>query len=163
MQILREACGVPLGLPAKKWMLEIGAVFMRTETELILKSRRVVPARLLKHGFTFKYPYWRDAALDLCRQLHGRPRLVLHNHVVERQSLGIGRTQPARTQWPPSAATGASIVRERFFRRRSVAGASESAAPAHLGTRREATRTKLGTPCPRPSPSRRIGARPVRP
>jgi uncharacterized protein (TIGR01777 family) len=71
MQVLREACGVRLGLPAKKWMLEIGAVFMRTETELILKSRRVVPARLLKHGFTFEYPYWPDAALDLCRQSSG--------------------------------------------------------------------------------------------
>ena len=51
MRVLREACGVPFGLPANKWMLEIGAVFMRTETELILKSRRVVPARLLEHGF----------------------------------------------------------------------------------------------------------------
>jgi uncharacterized protein (TIGR01777 family) len=68
MQILREACGVPLGLPAREWMLEIGAVFMRTETELILKSRRVVPARLLEHGFKFKYPEWRDAALDLYRR-----------------------------------------------------------------------------------------------
>ena len=48
-------------------MLEIGAVFMRTETELILKSRRVVPARLLEHGFTFTYPHWQDAARDLCR------------------------------------------------------------------------------------------------
>jgi uncharacterized protein len=68
MRVLREACGVPLGLPATKWMLEIGAVFMRTETELILKSRRIVPARLLEHGFKFKYPAWRDAALDLCRR-----------------------------------------------------------------------------------------------
>ena len=68
MQALREACGVRLGLPAKKWMLEIGAVFMRTETELILKSRRVVPARLLEQGFKFKYPEWRAAARDLCRQ-----------------------------------------------------------------------------------------------
>jgi NAD dependent epimerase/dehydratase family enzyme len=41
---------------------------MRTETELILKSRRVVPARLLEHGFTFKYPDWRSAAADLCHQ-----------------------------------------------------------------------------------------------
>ena len=71
MQVLREACGVPLGLPAKKWMLGICAVFMRTETELILKSRRVVPARLLEHGFNFKYPNWLDAALDLCRQSSG--------------------------------------------------------------------------------------------
>ena len=67
-RILREACGVPFGLPVNKWMLEIGAVFMRTETELILKSRRVVPARLLERGFTFKYPDWRDAARDLCHQ-----------------------------------------------------------------------------------------------
>ena len=71
MQILREACGVPLGLPATKWMLELGAVFMRTETELILKSRRVVPARLLEHGFKVTYPDWRDAALDLCRRSSG--------------------------------------------------------------------------------------------
>lgn len=68
MQVLREACGTRLGLPAKEWMLEIGAIFMRTETELILKSRRVLPARLLEYGFKFKYPDWRDAARDLCRQ-----------------------------------------------------------------------------------------------
>jgi uncharacterized protein len=67
MQVLREACGVRFGLPTKKWMLEIGAVFMRTETELILKSRRVVPARLVEHGFAFNYPDWRSAAYDLCR------------------------------------------------------------------------------------------------
>ena len=68
MRILREACGSRFGLPASQWMLEIGAVFMRTETELILKSRRVVPARLLEHGFRFEFPDWRDAARDLCRQ-----------------------------------------------------------------------------------------------
>jgi uncharacterized protein len=68
MRELREACGVSFGLPANRLMLEIGAVFMRTETELILKSRRVVPARLLEHGFEFKYPDWRDAAHDLCHQ-----------------------------------------------------------------------------------------------
>jgi uncharacterized protein (TIGR01777 family) len=68
MRLLREAGGASFGLPASKWMLEIGAVFMRTETELILKSRRVVPARLLELGFTFKYPTWRNAASDLCHQ-----------------------------------------------------------------------------------------------
>jgi uncharacterized protein (TIGR01777 family) len=68
MRLLREACGVSFGLPAAKWMLGIGAVFMRTETELILKSRRVVPARLLEHGFTFQYPDWCNAARDLCHQ-----------------------------------------------------------------------------------------------
>jgi uncharacterized protein len=68
MRILREASGVAVGLPASRWMLEIGAVFLRTETELILKSRRVVPGRLLEHGFRFSYPDWHDAAADLCRR-----------------------------------------------------------------------------------------------
>jgi len=68
MATLREAWGVPVGLPAARWMLEIGAFFMRTETELILKSRRVVPTRLLEAGFEFEYPEWRDAAEELCER-----------------------------------------------------------------------------------------------
>jgi len=68
MRTLREAAGTRVGLPVIKWMLEIGAVFMRTETELILKSRRVVPGRLLQSGFVFNYPTWDAAARDLCRQ-----------------------------------------------------------------------------------------------
>jgi uncharacterized protein (TIGR01777 family) len=68
MRILRGACGTSFGLPAAQWMLEIGAVFMRTETELILKSRRVVPGRLLEQGFRFRFPAWDDAARDLCQQ-----------------------------------------------------------------------------------------------
>ena len=67
MRVLRESSGIPFGLAANKWMLEIGACFMRTETELILKSRRVVPARLLEHGFTFTYPEWHSAARALAR------------------------------------------------------------------------------------------------
>jgi uncharacterized protein (TIGR01777 family) len=66
MRVLRDAYGVPFGLPVSEWMLEVGAMVMRTETELILKSRRVVPQRLLEHGFTFRFPSWRDAAADLC-------------------------------------------------------------------------------------------------
>jgi uncharacterized protein len=68
MRLLREASGVSVGLPASKWMLEIGAVFIRTETELILKSRRVVPTRLLEHGFHLQVPAWRDTARDLVQQ-----------------------------------------------------------------------------------------------
>jgi uncharacterized protein (TIGR01777 family) len=68
MRVLRDVAGVRLGLPATKWMLELGAVFLRTETELILKSRRVVPGRLLEHGFVFRYPHWPDAASDLYRE-----------------------------------------------------------------------------------------------
>ncbi len=66
MSQLREASGTPLGLPATKLMLEFGAVFMRTETELILKSRRVVPKKLLDAGFSFKFETWQKAARNLC-------------------------------------------------------------------------------------------------
>ncbi len=66
MRALREAWGISLGLPATKWMLEIGALFLGTETELVLKSRRVVPGRLLQEGFTFDFPAWPEAARDLC-------------------------------------------------------------------------------------------------
>ncbi len=66
MRALRAAAGVRVGLPATRWMLEIGAVFMRTETELVLKSRRVVPGRLLEGGFAFRFPHWPEAARDLC-------------------------------------------------------------------------------------------------
>ena len=65
MAELRRACGAPFGLPATRWMLEIGAVAMRTETELILKSRRVVPGLLLERGFTFEFPDWAAAAKEL--------------------------------------------------------------------------------------------------
>ena len=56
-------------------MLELGAVFLRTETELILKSRRVVPQRLLEAGFQFNFADWQNAAVDLVnrwRSNHGR-------------------------------------------------------------------------------------------
>jgi uncharacterized protein (TIGR01777 family) len=66
MRELREAWGARFGLPAAEWMLAVGALFLRTETELILKSRRVVPARLLASGFAFDFPAWQDAARDLC-------------------------------------------------------------------------------------------------
>ncbi|MDQ2900014.1 MAG: TIGR01777 family oxidoreductase [Acidobacteriota bacterium] len=68
MRVLRCAWGMPIGLPAAKWMLEIGAIFLRTETELILKSRRVVPGRLLEAGFEFRFPDWDAASRDLVRR-----------------------------------------------------------------------------------------------
>lgn len=68
MRLLREAWGARIGLPASKWMLEIATFFMRTETELVLKSRRVIPGRLLHDGFKFEFPDWNDAARDLCRR-----------------------------------------------------------------------------------------------
>ena len=68
MRELRAAWGAHFGLPATSWMLEIGAILMRTETELILKSRRVVPGVLLGGGFGFEFPTWSEAARDLCRR-----------------------------------------------------------------------------------------------
>lgn len=69
MRALRDAAGIKVGLPAQAaWMLEIGARALGTETELILKSRRVVPRRLTEAGFTFEYPDWPQAAQDLCRR-----------------------------------------------------------------------------------------------
>lgn len=65
MKALRQAWGIPIGLPAPKPVLELGALFMRTETELILKSRRVVPGRLLHAGCHFLFPDWNYAARDL--------------------------------------------------------------------------------------------------
>ena len=66
MQTLRQAWGMPVGLPATEWMLELGAWLLRSETELMLKSRRVIPSRLLESGFTFQFPNWKVASRDLC-------------------------------------------------------------------------------------------------
>ena len=68
MSILRKAWGTRIGLPATEWMLEIGTRIMKTETELVLKSRRVVPGLLLEAGFGFEFPEWDGAARDLCRR-----------------------------------------------------------------------------------------------
>lgn len=68
MRGLRGAWGTRMGLPATRWMLEVGAALMRTETELVLKSRRVVPQRLSDAGFTFSHPSWPEAAHDLCAE-----------------------------------------------------------------------------------------------
>lgn len=66
MAELRKAWGIAVGLPATAWMLEIGALLRRTETELLLKSRRVFPGRLLREGFSFAYPEWPQAVRELC-------------------------------------------------------------------------------------------------
>jgi len=72
MSALRSAAGVSFGLPATPLMLEVGAFFLRTETELVLKSRRVTPGKLLGSKFTFQFPTWAEAAQDLCnRRLTG--------------------------------------------------------------------------------------------
>jgi hypothetical protein len=68
MRTLRQASDVRFGLPAARWMLEVGAFFMRSETELLLKSRRVISKRLADSGFEFHFPTWEAAARDLCER-----------------------------------------------------------------------------------------------
>ena len=72
MAALREAWEVPNGLPAPALAIELAALFLRTESELVLKSRRVVPGRLLEAGFEFEFPEWLEAAEDLVRQWRQR-------------------------------------------------------------------------------------------
>ena len=65
MGALREAWGVSYGVHLSKWMVEIGAFLRRTESELILKSRRVIPGKLSAAGFRFEYDQWPAAAREL--------------------------------------------------------------------------------------------------
>jgi uncharacterized protein (TIGR01777 family) len=64
-KVVRESFGVKIGLSAPALAMEVGAYFMRTETELALKSRRVVPKRLLDAGFKFEFPTWKAACNDI--------------------------------------------------------------------------------------------------
>jgi NAD dependent epimerase/dehydratase family enzyme len=66
---LRVAWGVRFGLPATPGMAAIGAWFLNGDTELVMKSRRVVPTRLTEAGFQFRYPIWPVAARDLVQRM----------------------------------------------------------------------------------------------
>ncbi|MFD7643399.1 TIGR01777 family oxidoreductase [Kitasatospora sp. NPDC059795] len=66
---IRTARGIPVGLPATRWMAELGAFAVRSDTELLLKSRRVLPGRLLAAGFDFHHPHWPETAADLVRRI----------------------------------------------------------------------------------------------
>ncbi|HXJ57978.1 MAG TPA: TIGR01777 family oxidoreductase [Verrucomicrobiae bacterium] len=76
MSIVRRACSVPFGLPAGQWMLEVGAFFIRTETELIIKSRRVIPGRLLTAGFDFWFSEFSQAIEDLLQRQRRPPAMA---------------------------------------------------------------------------------------
>lgn len=65
MQSIRDIVGMPFGLPAPRWMLEVGSAVIRTETEMVLKSRWVLPERLLGAGFEFEFPALRPALREI--------------------------------------------------------------------------------------------------
>ncbi|MFE5813969.1 TIGR01777 family oxidoreductase [Streptomyces sp. NPDC056479] len=90
MRALRSAWGVPVGLPATKWMAELGAFALRSDTELLLKSRRVVPGRLLAEGFDFEHPGWPEAAGDLVRRRRRDRRQVADGFTSVSGSSGGG-------------------------------------------------------------------------
>jgi uncharacterized protein (TIGR01777 family) len=73
LRVLRNAWGIGFGLPCPTWMIELGTRLMRTESELVLKSRRVVPGRLLAAGFQFLFPEWPAAADDLVHRWRAGP------------------------------------------------------------------------------------------
>ncbi|HEY1647326.1 MAG TPA: TIGR01777 family oxidoreductase [Terracidiphilus sp.] len=74
MAALREAWDMPNGIWAPAPLIALGAFFLRTEPELVLKSRRVVPGKLLDAGFRFQFPEWAEAAEDLVRQWRSAER-----------------------------------------------------------------------------------------
>jgi len=74
MRAFRSAWGQHIALPAEAWMIEIGTFLMRTESELVLKSRRVIPGRLLAAGFQFHFPEWQGAVNDLVERWRRRKK-----------------------------------------------------------------------------------------
>jgi uncharacterized protein (TIGR01777 family) len=94
MRALRAAVGVPVGLPAARWMMEIAAFLHRTDTELLLKSRRVVPARLLDAGFGFEFPSWPAAARDLVARIRPASRRTSPQRIGAHGGLSVGRAPP---------------------------------------------------------------------
>ncbi len=75
MKTLRDVTGHKIGLPAYTWMLKIGAAIIGTETELLLKSRWVLPQKMITTGFQFKYPFLRDAIQNI---ISSTPRTKYH-------------------------------------------------------------------------------------
>lgn len=94
MRYFRESIGMPIGIPAAKWMLKIGAVFMGTETELVLKSRWAYPLRLKQAGFRWRY----GKAPEAIANLENRKGLAGFFRESERRSAGARAWLPAATR-----------------------------------------------------------------
>lgn len=72
MATLRRQAGMPIGLPSWRWMLEIAMFFLRTEPELVLKSRWVLPGRLVDAGYRFRHPHLDEALADVGQRIRRR-------------------------------------------------------------------------------------------
>lgn len=94
MQTFRNAVGMPLGIPASKWMLKIGARLMGTETELVLKSRWADPLRLRDAGFRWRW----GRAVDAVADLHSRRGLDGFFRTPAERSVGARVWLPATTR-----------------------------------------------------------------
>ena len=94
MRYFRETVGMPIGLPAAKWMLKIGAAFMGSEAELVLKSRWAYPLRLKQAGFRWRYAKAAEAIEDL----ETRRGLTGFFKESERRSTGARAWLPAATR-----------------------------------------------------------------
>jgi len=92
MRAFREQQGAPFGLPAARWMLELGARAMKTETELVLKSRWADPRRLREAGFRWRWPVLTNALADL-ETRHGLEGFF---HQADRRSAGVRVWTPGR-------------------------------------------------------------------
>lgn len=72
MKTLRSVTKTKIGLPAFEWMLKMGSLLIGTETELVLKSRWVIPTRLIENGFEFKYPELQKALQNVISSTPGK-------------------------------------------------------------------------------------------
>ena len=107
MRALRRAWGLPIGLPAARWMLEVGAWFLRTETELVLKSRRVIPTRLVQSGFEFRFSGLAGRRARSLPALAPPPLIADQNAVP---TAGNHAPLQDKTRWdPPPKSSGAPI------------------------------------------------------
>ncbi len=90
MKTLRTITGTVIGLPAYKWMLNIGAWLIGTEKELLLKSRWVVPAKLLQAGFVFNYAKLEDALKNILSSIHWKKYRLFKNFLAPLPYPGVG-------------------------------------------------------------------------
>jgi uncharacterized protein len=68
MRTLRHVLGVKIGIPTPRFLLEVGSALIRSETELVLKSRWVVPQKVLDAGYLFEFPDLEPALVQIVNE-----------------------------------------------------------------------------------------------